>query len=506
MEGSEGFSRKEDIIFTVPFLRFAHTRFSLGILSICAYLRKEGFESVILEPHKLIDWNHKFKDLNKKEYARLKKNFIRYIEEKKPKLLCFSCSTKEFNETIELIETIRKKTDAKIIVGGYHANAVPEDFFTYKKGLVDYVVYGEGEITMAELTKALSKEKVSEKEIASIDGLVWKKGNEIIRNKPRALIQDLDILPMPAYDLLDMDRYTAMGGFIKCIPLRSFQIITSRGCPYQCTFCSCNAIFGRKVRYRSVSSIEEEIKTLKEKYGVEGLWISDDTLTTNHEHLKKVCKITKKYGILWGCMARVDSITDSVAKMMKESGGVEINFGLESGNKRILEEIIQKRTNLERAREAVRICKKHGIQVLASFIIGLPTETEKEIQDTFDFALDLDLDGYLTFIVVPFPGTKLYDMIGVKINPKDYYKIDYARPEAFHRQFNKSEVRDLDEKLRQFRKLTMAKTVARAIRSIPYYLRFWIKMPLKMKRLAYIAKNIYGRFVFPLIYRRPIWM
>lgn len=497
------FTEKEDIMFAIPLSRFAYPRFSLGILSICAYLREKGFQSAIIEPHKLFTWNHKFKDLNEEEYKRLKENFTKHVAEMKPKLLCFSCATREFNETIEMIEAARKVCDAKIIVGGYHANVRPEEFFTYKKNLVDFVVYGEGEITMHELAEALSKEEISNEELSRIDGLVWKDNDKIIRNKPRALIEDLDILPVPAYDMIDMKRYTEIGGFIKCVPLRSFTIVTSRGCPFECTFCSCNAIFGRKIRFRSEKSIEEEIKKLKEEYDVEGVWFGDDALTTNPEHFKKVCKIAKKYGILWSCTARVSSMNDDVARIMRESGGVQVNFGVESGNQRVLDEIIKKRIDLNQVKNAVKASQKNGIQVLANFMIGLPGETEEELQETIDFALDIDADCYASFITVPFPGTELYDMVGIKINPKDYYKIDY-NDKVFHKQFNKSDVKDLDKKLKEFRRLLMAKTIAKTIKSFPEYIKIWRELPSKTKRFAYVMKNVYNRFVFKPIFKRSL--
>ena len=490
------FNRHEDILFVPDLESCQDRRFAIGVLSIAGYLREKGYNSKIIEMHKLLNWNHKYAYFNKKEKARLKKLLFDSIIKANPKILCFSPVTRKFNESMDLMEELKPLTNAKIIVGGYHANILPLDFFKYKKDIVDFVVYGEGELSMHELIDAIDKGD----DFSKIDGVVWKNNEgEIIKNSPRAMIADLDILPMPAYDMIDLNFYLSMwDGNVRGIPLRSLAMITSRGCPFSCTFCTCNQVFGRKIRMRSPAKVEEEIKFLKEKYDIEGVWYCDDALTNNLGHFKEICHIMKKYNLVWGCQGRIDAVSHDVAKAMSAAGGVQMDFGVESGSDRILKDVIKKGFRVEAVKKAFDILKQYNVRYLANFMVGFPTETREEFEMTKKLAFDIDADFYATFITVPELGTELYKRMELNVEPKDYWKLERSNwhftsdPSIF----NQSEIKNLEEEYTNFTNQLIKKIIWKGLKHIPFYIGLWLKLPKKTQRMGYMVKKIYKIFIF----------
>jgi len=188
-------------------------------------------------------------------------------------------------------------------------------------------------------------------------------------------------------------------------------IMSGRGCPYNCIFCASQNVFGRGMRRRSVQNVMKEIRYLKEKYNIRGLFFLDDTFTVNDNWLKEFCTTLKgeDYRLIWGCQARGDTITEEKLAIMKNAGCVQVDIGVESGNDTILENL-HKNEKVEDLRRAFAITKKLGIKTFASFIIGNPGEGIKEIEDTKKFALEIQPDMAGFCILVPYPGTPLYDL------------------------------------------------------------------------------------------------
>ena len=277
-------------------------------------------------------------------------------------------------------------------------------------------------------------------------------------------------------------------GIIRGLPLRGALLHTTRGCPYSCSFCGCNLIFGRNLRFRNLSVIEKEIKYLKEIKKIEGIWIIDDTFTINKEHIIGVAKILKKYNLIWGCQSRVNTINVELIRIMKENGCVQLDFGIESGSQRILDDIIGKRININQVINSFKLAKKYKIRTLANFMIGFPTETYNDLNKTIKLAKLIKADIYIFSIATPLPGTELYKMIGEEIKPEEYSLLDWNGGELTDR-LNKSEIKNICEELNKINYYFFKTTLFRffSIRNLILYFR----LPNKFKRTYIVLKKLF---------------
>ncbi|GAG22951.1 unnamed protein product, partial [marine sediment metagenome] len=201
-------------------------------------------------------------------------------------------------------------------------------------------------------------------------GLSWRKEKQFVHNVPRPLIEDINTLPYPAFDKIDISYCTQLHNWvIRGLPLRVVLVTSSRGCPYSCVYCGCNSIMGKEIRYRNYDNLYGEIQLLKDNYGVEAIWFADDILTINRDHVRTVCRVMKDLSVYWGCQARVDSIDEELLQEMKSGGCLQLDFGVESGSDRILKEIINKKTTAAQAKNAFQLCSKLGIRTLANLMI-----------------------------------------------------------------------------------------------------------------------------------------
>lgn len=279
-----------------------------------------------------------------------------------------------------------KEMGIRTVMGGVHASILPEE--ALKRA--DIVVKGEGEMAMLDIIN---------KEIKS--GIV---------SSP--YIKDLDEIPIPARHLVDMDFYLRIPEtHLVFIPpnTKSCAIITSRGCPYNCTFCH-NSWRGTPYRCNSPERIIEEIKHLINTYGVEALYFVDDNLFLNKPRLRKICELIKENNIdiIWACNSRVDNLDMETMKLANESGCKQLIFGFESGSQRILD-ILSKGTTVEQNKKAIELCHEVGLLATGSFMIGNPTETVEDIKATQQFIKENKPDFAGICITTPFPGTKMWD-------------------------------------------------------------------------------------------------
>jgi len=283
------------------------------------------------------------------------------------------------------------------------ATLFPEKYA--KEGAVDFIVKGEGEIIFENLLNALEN---SQNDFSGIKGLVWKKNGEVIDNPNQELIADLDSQPYPARHLFDLKYYHPSA---QLRGRRTFHIITSRGCPFNCGFCSCHKTFGRSYRFMSTKRVIEEIKFMIDRYQIDGLHFYDDTLTVNKQRIFELCDalIKEKINLPWACFTRVDCVSAELLKKMSEAGCYQIFYGVESSEQRLLD-LMSKGITLEKIRNAFRWTREAGIEALASFIIGLPTETEEEAKNTAKFAKEIDAAYAHWEIFTPHPGTNLFDI------------------------------------------------------------------------------------------------
>ncbi|MFA4872192.1 MAG: radical SAM protein [Patescibacteria group bacterium] len=469
------FFNPSDIVLILPPKRFKEHRYSLGIMYISGYLRDHGYDNTILES----------KILGGKDYIydrpKAQQEIIETTIKLQPKIIGFTATTIEMSEVIWLNSEIRKQINVYSIIGGSHVTAAPEEIL--RSGF-DVAVIGEGELTTLELIKELEKDQP---DLSKIKGIAWlnKETGQVVINEPRELI-DISDISMPAYDKINMEYHTKVwDDVIRGIPIKAVMVMASRGCPYDCTFCACNRVFGRAVRYRGLESVKKEIINLRDNYGVEGIWFADDTMTVSYDHVQKICGIMKGLGMYWGAQSRVDLTDEMVVKLMRESGCLQLDFGLESGNQRVLDEIIHKRTKLADAERAFELCRKYDIRTEASFMIGLPGETKKEMEDTFAFAQKIKASHYSFSIFTPLPGTSLYD---------DYYKNGFTLADYqeinFHKtkdKFNKSEVKDIEYWFGIWRKVLFEGVKKRGLAHSFTIFKIWLELGNKGERIAFIA-------------------
>jgi anaerobic magnesium-protoporphyrin IX monomethyl ester cyclase len=265
------------------------------------------------------------------------------------------------------------------------------------------------------------------REFSGVKGIVFMDGERVVHTAQRGFIEDLDALTFPARELFDNDAYKKY--YLNRFGYSTTSMITSRGCPFSCDFCS-RPIFGTNMRSRSVDSIVSEVEEIK-ALGYDRVWFADDCLTLNREHLLSVCQelIHRKVDAKWECLSRVDTMNTKVAENMKRSGCLRVFFGIESGNNSVLG-LMNKQITVQQAQRAVYAAKAAGLKVGAFFIVGYPGESDKTVLDTVRFASGLPLD-YLSFTLpYPIPGTPLYERVkdkGVSIEdweePKNYRLI-----------------------------------------------------------------------------------
>jgi len=340
-----------------------------------------------------------------------------------PSIVGITCPTPVFGYIIKIARIIKRlNKDCHVVLGGPHPTALPEDCIRYES--IDFLVLKEGEGTFKELVEFIVAGKTN---FEKIHGLVFRRGKEIIFNNPREYIKDLDSLPFPARDLLDIGKYHS-APTKKLTKYRATSILSGRGCPYNCIHCISRCLWGGKIRVRSPKNIVDEMEDCIKRFGIREFNFYDDTFTIIEDHVIAICNeiIRRKLNISWICFGRVNAITRRMIRKMKKAGCKKISFGLESGSQVILDKM-RKNSTLEMGRNAVEIVNQEGLNVHASFMIGNIGETRKTVNQTIRFAKSLDLDNATFFITTPYPGTDLYNIALKKgyINNKTKY-MDFA--------------------------------------------------------------------------------
>lgn len=316
------------------------------------------------------------------------------------------------------ISQIIKKNhpSSKIIFGGIHVTALPEEPFN--KASVDYVIRGEGEEAFLKLVKGVAQEK--------IHGLSYKQGIKIYHIKPDGIVTDLDSLPLPAFHKVDLTQYKPAVGAYKRLP--ALNMMTTRGCPGRCTFCNSAKI---KLRKRSAENIFREMRMLSEKYGIREISFYDDTFTSYPRNVIKLCGllINSKIDLTWCCFARPDTVNYDMLKKMKSAGCHQIMYGIESANRDILKNI-KKPIDYEKNINAVEMAQKAGLTVRCTFMFGNPGETEATIDETIRYSIQLDPDIALYNITTPYPGTEMFDWAKKKgyLKTEDWAEYDLGEP------------------------------------------------------------------------------
>lgn len=292
--------------------------------------------------------------------------------------------------------------DMPVIVGNLISNSCPETLLTHTD--TDVVVVDEGELTTLELIENIDNPAA----LSKIKGIWYKENGKAYKTQPRERIDDLDKLPYPAWDLLDMKVYMQNSGAYLARGSRTGWISTVRGCPFNCGYCSHG--YRQKVTSRSVDSIIKEIRELKARFNINHINLIDDLFLPNTEMREEFCNrlISERFKITWECAGRVNLVNDRLLKLMKKSGCVNIGYGIESGSQKILDNM-NKCVKVPQAESAIRMTRKNKIRASTSFIIGYVGETKETIRESVDFIQRLALPDRRFFFATPYPGTDLYE-------------------------------------------------------------------------------------------------
>ena len=321
---------------------------------------------------------------------------------------------------IEAVETARKvkEIDRRIVtvVGGPHATVSPETF-VFPGSPVDFAVLGEGERAFVDLLASLS----SGIEGSAIDG-VASLDSDSCRYRPPSYIDDLDSLPLPAYHLVDMERYFVFEELgYRCRSSRashsprSLSVITSRGCPHRCIFCSIHLHMGRRWRPNSIGYVLDQVETVVKRHRVAHVYFEDDNLTVDRKRFEGILDGIRERGLsfTWSTPngVRADGLDRDLLKKCRDTGCLMLGIGVESGDQRVLDQVVRKRLDLAKVVEVARLCREVRIDLHAFFVIGMPGETREEIQRSVDFALRLAREHDAlpcVSIAKPLIGTEMY--------------------------------------------------------------------------------------------------
>lgn len=323
------------------------------------------------------------------------------ISKEFPKLVGISFMTNQFGNALKIAQISKNVFhDVPVVLGGNHASALPEEIMAYD--FVDFVIVREGELTFLDLVESINN---GEDNYDKIDGLLFKKDGKIIRNRNRGLINDLDGLPFPKWDDFPVDAYSEkILGVNEELPV--FSILTSRGCPAKCAFCSSHTVFTNKYRRRSAENICSELELLEDKYNAKHFNFVDDTLTISKQRVHDLCDliIEKKKKYLWIANARVNTVTDDLLHKMYRAGCRNICFGVESGDP-IVRKNIGKGITEAQIINAHKWAKEAGLIVSSFFMVGNMGEGWDSIKMTIDLANELNSDHPSCAIATPYPDT-----------------------------------------------------------------------------------------------------
>jgi len=404
----------------------------IGLGYLATALRKSGFEVKILDGIK-----------EKLNTEKLEKK----VNEWKPDVIgiqVFSCDAHTVKEYVSKIREIDR--NILVIVGGAHVSGVGKEVFDYFNG-IHFAIAGEGETAFPMLLKKIS---AGEKNLDEVPGLLYKKGDKIIANAPK-FEENLDALGFPAWDLMDPRTYpqAPQGAVFRNWPIA--PILTSRGCPYRCTYCAGHLTTGYNIRFRSIEKVLEEIEMLYSDYGVREIHIIDDNFTFKRERAVKFCNEILERGINISLTfpngVRLDTLDEELLRLLKKAGCYSITLGIESGSQRILNDM-KKSLKLETVEEKVALINKVGIDIMAFFIVGYPTETRETILETIEFAKRLKIKRAHFSTFLPLPNTEATKMLlrdGV-IKEINYDTLFYTKAPLAPKSMSSEELKALQRK------------------------------------------------------------
>ena len=360
---------------------------SLGIGYMAAVLEKNGYDVDVLDASAL-----------ELTYDEIGKEILK----RKPDIVSISALTPTIGVALDSADKIKQvKPDTIVVLGGYHPTS--EFKSVLAEPSVDVVVRGEGEYTLLELVQTVE----AGGDLRNVSGLAFHDETDcsLVLTPDRPVIQDLDELPFPAFHLFPMEKYRILN-----ITTNVATIITTRGCPMQCSFCSSAALHGDKLRRRSYQNVCDEIELRLKEENIDTIAFMDDTFTLNKRFVRDFCQEIKRRNLKfwWGCTSRVDSLDEELLQTMKDAGCITIFIGVESADQQVLEKM-NKNITVSKTEKAFRLARKVGIRTIASCVIGMPEDTKRTINKTLDFVKKLNPNYALYSLATPYPGTRFYN-------------------------------------------------------------------------------------------------
>lgn len=416
----------------------------IGLLYMAAMLKEKGFGIDVFDMT-CEGYDNCNYDGNRVTYGSSLGELRERISRYSPDIIGVTCMfTSREKNTLDVCAAIKETApDIPVVVGGLHPSLYPKTFI--ESGKVDYVILGEGERRIINLLNCLNRHKTPD-----FDGVAYKINDSVKINPIISAIEDLNVLPYPDRSLIDIEKYIAIG-----VPFAPFSreqrvahVLTTRGCSNRCNFCSAVNYWGRKVRFRSVDNVIGELRELKDKFDIREIQFIDDNMTANKGFAKELFRKMKEFDFKF-CAANglfFNSLDAELIKLMAESGAYQLTFGIESGSKRVLNEIIHKNVQLDRVKEMIEEAHKYDISVHGVFIIGFPGERKEEIMSTLDFPFKVGFDSVSFFIASPIPGSELYKECEEKgYLGKDYSSLDFKTANIHIPKSSKDYFMDPDE-------------------------------------------------------------
>jgi len=363
----------------------------MGLAYLAAYLEGSNVSVSILDAYTL---------------ALGMQDIISYIQMVKPRIVGLTGMTILVDDALFIASEIKSSfPEITVVMGGAHATAMPKEILA--TGVVDFVIMGEGEERLLELYCALTS---NDETVSHVSSLAYMSADEFTVTPNAGFVSELDSLPFPSHHLLlPIEYYNPYPHWGKAGMYST--LISSRGCPYGCFYCSVSSLQGRKYRCRSPENVIEELKWLYRDYGVRSLSFRDGTVTLRKRRIEELCQLIVREGlsIKWNCTARVNEVDLDMLILMKKAGCVAIQYGIESGDEEQIKRL--KKATLEQTRNAVELTHRAGIEAHGYFMFGVPGETETTIKETIRFSTSIPLYTAGFSIATPFPGTEFWDWV-----------------------------------------------------------------------------------------------
>lgn len=355
----------------------------MGILYIAACLESLGYSVSVIDAHA--------DDLTVEDVILKIKNY-------NPRVVGISCNYAPLhNITMDLCSKIKiENKNIVTVVGGNHAAASYEHMLKSCRD-IDYVILGQGEYIFSSLLRAIDPSSKNDKRISDVKGIAYTDDGVVYKTPSAPIINNLDELPLPAYHLVDMSKYDR------------YNVIISRGCPFECNYCASNVITKRHVKYRSPKYVVSEIKYILTKYGNKPVWFSDDTFTANNKIVDELLDriINMNINFEWSCLTRVNTTSIDVLKKMKQAGCKYISYGVESGNPEMLN-LMNKKITIQNIETVLENTKRVGIDMYLFFIVGYPGDTIEMENDSLELIKRLNPTGVAYNVFIPLPGTRIW--------------------------------------------------------------------------------------------------